>query len=182
MTTLIRIGGWAVMVAALLFANVAIADHQEVCFERYDQPADGMNRTEAFNQCKAEAEITLERFKAANPDIFSPYAVVEIYKEQTATWITPLVEIATQIFWTLAAVGMVWQFVPLAIKASDLGEFAIEFLKYIIVIGFGHGCYKTPLFSSILSRVSRIRRQSLAGAGAGLNAWQRWARQWFCKL
>lgn len=137
MTTLIRIGGWAVMVAALLFANVAIADHQEVCFERYDQPADGMNRTEAFNQCKAEAEITLERFKAANPDIFSPYAVVEIYKEQTATWITPLVELATIIFWTLALIEFILTFSMMAVRGSDMPEYAVEFLKRVLIISLG---------------------------------------------
>ena len=122
-------GFWGI-VLLLIFTDASWADHQNECFTQYHLTAD-------IKQCQAEADIQLDRFMAENSNLFSANGIIDTFQSQADQWITPLVELATIIFWSLAAVGMVFTFIPLVIRGSDLQEFGVELLKTILIIAFG---------------------------------------------
>ncbi|WOB76271.1 P-type conjugative transfer protein TrbL [Achromobacter xylosoxidans] len=47
-----------------------------------------------------------------------------------------LVDFATSLFWSLAAINMVWTFGMMVMRKADIGEFFAELCKFIITLGF----------------------------------------------
>ncbi|UTO27685.1 P-type conjugative transfer protein TrbL [Bartonella harrusi] len=62
--------------------------------------------------------------------------LLDLIEKQANTWYFKLHEYAFRLFWLLATLQLLWTFIPLLFKQSDIAEFVGEFVKFILVIGF----------------------------------------------
>lgn len=61
--------------------------------------------------------------------------LLALIKGSANTWSGTLRGFATDIFWSLAVIQLVWTFSQLALKQSDFMEFAAESVKWIVITG-----------------------------------------------
>lgn len=71
----------------------------------------------------------------------SVYAVdrmIDIFKDESAKWVTYFQQQAKWLFWVLATISLVMKFVPKAASGfkGDFGDFFTDMLQYIITTGF----------------------------------------------
>mgnify|MGYP001053485476 CR=1 FL=1 len=59
-----------------------------------------------------------------------------LIKTSANGWSGVLRGLATDIFWSLAIIQLVWTFSQLALKQTDFGEFAAELIRWIVITGF----------------------------------------------
>ena len=125
-----RILSAGILVACVLAAIAAAhADHWDVCH--------GFVDFDDMTACQRQADAKMDLFVSSNPHLFSPEALVKTFTGNTQAWATPLIAIATALFWSLALVEFILTFSMMAIRGSDLGEFAVEFLTRVLIISFG---------------------------------------------
>ncbi|WP_082441725.1 P-type conjugative transfer protein TrbL [Sphingomonas sp. Leaf230] len=62
--------------------------------------------------------------------------VLNKFKAQASGWGDVFTHHATVLFWSLAAISMIWTFGQMALKRVDLGEFASELIRFAIFCGF----------------------------------------------
>ena len=121
--------GWILVLLMLFAPGAAHADHYDAC-ENLDDEVDMI-------ACRHLATVRLNLFIQQNEELFSPETIIANFEDVTRSWITPIVDIATSIFWTLALIELIMTFGMMAVRGSDLAEFAVEFLKRIIIFSFG---------------------------------------------
>ncbi len=122
----------ALVLLSLLCAmpTVAWSDH-------YDQCAGIHSDSGEEADCFRQADRVLENFIAANPDLFSAERIVQNFIDNTQKWSGGIVRIATALFWSLALLEFILAFSMMAVRGSDLNEFAVELLKRVLIISFG---------------------------------------------
>jgi len=62
--------------------------------------------------------------------------LMQLLLDSAHSWDGKLRNYALTMFWGLAAIQLVWTFVPLVMKQADFGEIVGELAKYVIVTGF----------------------------------------------
>lgn len=62
--------------------------------------------------------------------------VLNKYKSMAAAWASVFTTHATILFFTLAAVSLIWTFGQMALRRADLGEFASEAIRFALFCGF----------------------------------------------
>lgn len=61
--------------------------------------------------------------------------LLALIRGSASSWSPVLRGYATDIFWSLALISFVWKFGMLALKQTDFGEIAAEFVRFIVIIG-----------------------------------------------
>ena len=62
--------------------------------------------------------------------------VFDEFQSATSKWYPVMKSAAISLFWSLAAISMVWTFGQLALGGADLGKFFSEFIRFAVFIGF----------------------------------------------
>ena len=62
--------------------------------------------------------------------------VFEEFHSAVTKWYPVMKNAAVDLFWSLAAISMVWTFGQLALGGADLGKFFSEFIRFVVFIGF----------------------------------------------
>lgn len=62
--------------------------------------------------------------------------LLDLIHQNSNNWFTALKGYATNIFWMLALIQLVWTFFPLVFKQADFGEIVGELIRFVVVIGF----------------------------------------------
>jgi len=62
--------------------------------------------------------------------------LANVFKESTSGWAGPALNIATYIFWTLAAIEFAWAAAMWAMDKDNMSSFMAAMTKKILVIGF----------------------------------------------
>jgi type IV secretory pathway TrbL component len=62
--------------------------------------------------------------------------VINLYRTASAHWAGVIQDAATRLFWSLAAISIVWTFGTMALRKADIGEFFAEFIRFIVFTGF----------------------------------------------
>lgn len=62
--------------------------------------------------------------------------LLDLIQQNSNNWFTALKGYATNVFWTLAFIQLVWTFFPLVFKQADFGEIVGELIRFVVVIGF----------------------------------------------
>ena len=117
------------VVYLLLGGDFAYADHRDVCH--------GFVDFDDMTACQNQADEKLDNFVNLNPQLFSAEGIVKIFTSNAQAWATPLIAIATALFWSLALIEFILTFSMMAIRGSDLNEFAVELLTRVLIISFG---------------------------------------------
>ncbi|MBF8774834.1 P-type conjugative transfer protein TrbL [Pseudomonas fulva] len=89
--------------------------------------------------------------------------VTDEFLKASAEWAATIAIYATRLFWTLAAISLVWTFGFMAMRKADIGEFFAEFIKFIIFTGF----YLWLLRNGPDFAISIIRSLMQVGSEAG---------------
>lgn len=71
----------------------------------------------------------------AQPDT-SVQGLLDLVIDHSNEWSERLHGYAVTLLMSLAAIQLVWTFIPMVLKGADLGEIAHELVKFILVIGF----------------------------------------------
>ncbi len=119
-----------VMLILLCCMPAAWSDHYEQCA---GMQSDSGEEAECFRA----ADRMLENFMDANPDLFSAERIVQNFVDSTKAWSGGIVRIATTLFWSLALFEFILTFSIMAVRGCDLNEFAVEFLRRVLIISFG---------------------------------------------
>ena len=83
----------------------------------------------------ASAVFTSDAMATADPSgDFT--GLLDLIHRNSNNWFVSLKGYATNIFWMLALIQLVWTFFPLVFKQADFGEIAGELIRFFIVIGF----------------------------------------------
>ena len=133
---LILIWLWVFVMFMLLGGDPAYGDHRKDCV--------GFTDADQLLDCYDQADAWMDNFVANNPDLFSAETIIKMFSDNARTWVNPIVQIATVIFWSLAVIEFVLSFGMMAIRGTDLNEFTVEFLKRILILSFGAFLLSNP--------------------------------------
>jgi type IV secretion system protein TrbL len=92
--------------------------------------------------------------------------LLDLIQSSAHSWNGRLLGYAKELFWGLAVIQLVWTFVPLVLKQTDIGEIVGELLRLVLVIGF----FYALLINSVTwatDVVSSFRMAGAAAAGVG---------------
>lgn len=92
--------------------------------------------------------------------------LLDLIKDQSGRWNDRLRGYATDIFWSLVVIQMVWKFGMMGIRNIDFSEIAAEFFRFSVVVGFFHSLL---LYSSVWAGaiVDSFRQAGAHAAGVG---------------
>ena len=128
-----KVAAWMFVLFVIYMAisgGTAFADHYDQCKGR------GLAGI-ALIGCQQTADHELDRLIDLNPEKFSTKGIVNTFSTNAQAWATPLIRIATAIFWSLAVIELILTFSLMAVRGSDLNEFAVELLIRILILSFG---------------------------------------------
>jgi type IV secretion system protein TrbL len=98
--------------------------------------------------------------------------VVDLYRTASAEWAVAIEDAATRLFWSLAVISMVWTFGIMALRKADIGEFFVEFIRFIVFTGFYFWLLTNgPHFaSSIIKSMTQLATQAggVPGSPSGI--------------
>ncbi|WP_414702801.1 P-type conjugative transfer protein TrbL [Pseudomonas aeruginosa] len=88
--------------------------------------------------------------------------VVTEFATRATAWQTVVMNAATFLFWTLGTISLVWTFGFMALRKADIGEFFVEFIRFILFFGFFLWLLRNgPAFAnSIIQSLARIGEQA----------------------
>lgn len=88
--------------------------------------------------------------------------VVNEFATRTISWQTIIMNAAMWLFWTLGTISLVWTFGFMALRKADIGEFFVEFIRFILFFGFMLWLLRNgPNFSeSILKSLQQLANQA----------------------
>jgi type IV secretion system protein TrbL len=90
--------------------------------------------------------------------------VVSEFSTRALAWQTVVSNAASWLFWTLGTISFTWTMGMLAVRKADLGEFFVEFIRFILFFGFFYWLLKNgPNFSDSIIRSLRQLGDSAAG-------------------
>ncbi|MDD2861537.1 MAG: P-type conjugative transfer protein TrbL [Acidiphilium sp.] len=92
--------------------------------------------------------------------------LLSLIQSGAASWNARLLGYAKDLFWSLAAIQLVWTFLPLVLKGADIGEIVGELLRYVLVIGFFYEML-TNATTWATDVVDSFRQAGAAAAGVG---------------
>lgn len=92
--------------------------------------------------------------------------LLDLISQNSSSWNGRLRGFATDIFWSLVVIQMVWKFGMMALKQPDWTEFSAEFFRFSMVVGFFHALL---LYSSEWSGaiIDSFRQAGAHAAGVG---------------
>lgn len=93
--------------------------------------------------------------------------LLELIRTSANGWSLRLRGYAINLFWLLASIQLIWTFVPLVLRGTDLSEIVGELFRFIMVIGF----FATLLIYSVEwseSIVNSFRQAGATAAGVGV--------------
>lgn len=88
--------------------------------------------------------------------------VVNEFATRAISWQTIIMNAAMWLFWTLGTISLVWTFGFMALRKADIGEFFVEFIRFILFFGFMLWLLRNgPNFSeSILKSLQQLANQA----------------------
>lgn len=94
--------------------------------------------------------------------------VYDNYNSAVTSWGNVIQSEATWLFWCLATIAFVIKFGMLALSKSDLGDFFVEFIKFIMSTGFFLWLLQngTPMANDIVNSMSQIAATANSNASA----------------
>lgn len=93
--------------------------------------------------------------------------LLELIRNSANSWTATLRSYAISLFWLLAAIQLIWTFLPLVMKQADLSEIAGELVRFVLVTGFFFALlvYSVTWANAI---VDSFREAGTAAAGLGV--------------
>jgi type IV secretion system protein TrbL len=88
--------------------------------------------------------------------------LLNLIQSQAHSWNGHLLGYAKELFWGLAVIQLVWTFVPLVLKQTDIGEIVGELLRLVLVTGF----FYALLLNSVTWATDVVTSFRMAGAAA----------------
>lgn len=88
--------------------------------------------------------------------------VVTEFATRATSWQTVVMNAAMFLFWTLGTISLVFTFGFMALRKADIGEFFVEFIRFILFFGFFLWLLRNgPAFAnSIIQSLARIGEQA----------------------
>lgn len=97
--------------------------------------------------------------------------VMTAYQSRVGAWESVVKYHATNLYWGLVLMSMVWTFGLLALKRADLGEFLTEFIKFVATVGFFFWILDNgPVFANAIIASMRQIAGDASGLGSGVSA------------